>query len=103
MERLNSTSKTSIPALAQMGLSSLAATSAGAVEPIAWLRCACRGNFMAGPCDPGVGGFNSAEVGSVGGSTALTQASKAWFIPAGPTASMHGDTNRTTAPQRLRT
>jgi hypothetical protein len=60
---LNSTSKTSIPALALMGLPPLAATSAAAVEPIARLRCASGANFIAEPCDPGVGGFNLAEVG----------------------------------------
>jgi hypothetical protein len=63
VERLNSTSKTSIPALALMGLPRLAATSAGAVEPIARLRCASGSNFIAEPCDPGVGGLNLAEVG----------------------------------------
>jgi hypothetical protein len=55
--------QTSIPALALMGLPPLAATSAAAVEPIARLRCASGANFIAEPCDPGVVGFNLAEVG----------------------------------------
>lgn len=62
MERLNSTSKTSIPALALKGLSCLAAASVrGASRPLG-LAGASDSNFMAGPCDPGVGGFNLAEV-----------------------------------------
>ena len=60
MERLNSTSKTSIPALALMGLSCLAAAS---VRAASRLLGASGNNFMAGAYDPGFGGFNLAEVG----------------------------------------
>jgi hypothetical protein len=37
------------------------------VEPIARLRLRFPGNFIAEQWDPGVGGFNVAEVGSVKG------------------------------------
>jgi hypothetical protein len=63
VERLNSTSKTSIPALALKGLSCLAAASVrGASRPLGHAG-ASGSNFMAGAYDPGFGGFNLAEVG----------------------------------------
>jgi len=63
VERLNSTSKTSIPALALMGLSCLSAASVRAASRLLGRACASGSNFMAGACDAGVGGFNLAEVG----------------------------------------
>jgi hypothetical protein len=58
-----------------MGLSCLTATSVGAVEPIAWLRCASGGNFMAGPCDLASAGSIWLRSVPSGDPTALTQAS----------------------------
>lgn len=63
MERLNSTSKTSNPALALMGLSCLSAASVRAASRLLGRAGASGSNFTAGACDPGVGGFNLAEVG----------------------------------------
>jgi hypothetical protein len=62
VERLNSTSKTSIPALALRGLSCLSAASVRAASRLLGRACASGSNFMAGACDPGIGGFNLAEV-----------------------------------------
>jgi hypothetical protein len=62
VERLNSTSKTSIPALALRGLSCLSAASVRAASRLLGRACASGSNFMAGACDPGVGEFNLAEV-----------------------------------------
>jgi hypothetical protein len=63
VERLNSASKTSIPALALVGLSCLSAASVRAASRLLGRVGASGSNFAAGPCDPGVGWFKLAEVG----------------------------------------